>query len=46
MKGVTHVEALAIDAEAAVWAAGTFDTAGGAASCSISRCRRVAEKTV
>ena len=40
LRGVTHVEAIALDADGAVWVGGTFNTAGGAASCSIARCGR------
>jgi trimeric autotransporter adhesin len=45
LRGVTHVEAVALDADGAVWAAGTFNTAGGKASCSIARCSTAAETT-
>jgi hypothetical protein len=37
MSGVRHVEVLAYDADGSLWVGGTFDTAGGAPSCSIAR---------
>jgi trimeric autotransporter adhesin len=40
LRGVTHVEAIAPAADGSVWVGGTFNTAGGLASCSIARCRR------
>jgi trimeric autotransporter adhesin len=40
LRGVTYVEALAFDADGALWAGGTFNTAGGAPSCSVARYTR------
>jgi trimeric autotransporter adhesin len=36
LRGVTHVEAVAFDKDGAMWVGGTFDTAGGAPSCSVA----------
>lgn len=43
LRGVTHVEAVALDVDGALWVAGTFNTAGGKVSCSIARCGTAAE---
>jgi len=38
LRGVEYVEALALEGDGALWVGGTFNTAGGAPSCSIARC--------